>query len=71
MPTRTVKTDKLVASQSDYDMDKIKSMAQSPSDKVPVVARMGKGKYQVLDGHHRVAADILNGSDKTKVRIVK
>lgn len=56
--------------QSDYDMDKIKSIAKSPSDKVPVVAKI-KGKYHVVDGHHRAAADILNGNDKTRVRIIK
>jgi hypothetical protein len=71
MPTRSVRLDKVVSTQNDYDPAKVENMAQGArGNKVPVAVKKN-GKYHILDGHHRVASDILNGNDRTELRIVK
>jgi hypothetical protein len=60
MPTRSVRLDKVVSTQNDYDPAKVENVAVKKN-----------GKYHILDGHHRVASDILNGNDRTELRIVK
>ena len=75
MPVRKVRLDKLDATQVDFDMDKVKKIAaEDHSDgnhPLPIVAKNDRGGYSVLDGHHRVAAEILNGSAYVKARISK
>jgi ParB-like chromosome segregation protein Spo0J len=72
MPRTTVRLDKLVATQGKLDQAKVQSIAQRGADDGtdPVVAPH-KGRYYVLDGHHRVAGAMERGDSKIKVRRVK
>lgn len=73
MPVRKVRLDKIDATQVDFDMKKVESMAENGrgGGMLPLVAYDGNGRYKVLDGHHGVAAGILNGDTYAKVRINK
>lgn len=72
MPRTTVRLDKIVATQGKLDPAKVQSIAQRGADDGtdPVVAPH-RGRYYVLDGHHRVAGAIERGDSKIKVRRVK
>jgi ParB-like chromosome segregation protein Spo0J len=72
MPRTTVRLDKLDATQGKLDQKKVQSIAQRGADDGtdPVVAPF-KGRYRVLDGHHRVAGAMERGDTKIKVRRVR
>jgi ParB-like chromosome segregation protein Spo0J len=72
MPRTTVRLDKVVATQGKLDSAKVQSIAQRGADDGtdPLVAPF-RGKYYVLDGHHRVAGAMERGDTKIKVRRVK
>jgi ParB-like chromosome segregation protein Spo0J len=72
MPRTTVRLDKVVATQGKLDQRKVQSIAQRGADDGtdPLVAPH-KGKYYVLDGHHRVAGAIERGDTKIKVKRVR
>src|SRR6185369_12143738 len=57
----------LVAMQDRVDPAKVESMRETPSDKPPLVVRMG-GRNYVADGHHRAAAAYMNGDKSIDCR---
>ena len=72
MPATTVRLDKVDATQLHLDPAKVKSIAANgASDGTdPLVAKY-KGRYKVLDGHHRVGGAIERGDTKIRVRQVR
>jgi hypothetical protein len=72
LPTRSIRTDKLVATQVNYIPEKVASIAEKDPEtfnEVPIVGKLD-GKYHVLDGHHRVAGQILRGDKTMRARII-
>jgi ParB-like chromosome segregation protein Spo0J len=72
MPATSVRLDKVVATQGKLDSKKVQSIAARGADDGtdPLVAPH-KGKYYVLDGHHRVGGAIERGDTRIRVRRVK
>jgi len=72
MPRTTVRLDKIDATQLRLDPAKVRKIAAGPANDGtdPLVAPY-KGRYKVLDGHHRVAGAMERGDTKIRVRRVK
>lgn len=69
-----VPIDKLQATQKDVDSSIVSAYVKGHGDfqgQMPeVVLSKQNGKYLIIDGHHRVAAEILKGREKIKVELV-
>jgi len=65
LPTKIFAMSDLTGTQNRVDTDKVQSMAAAGTahSKMPVVVTNG-GHNLIADGHHRVAAEWLNGADK-------
>lgn len=72
IPVRTVRLDKVDATQMKLDHAKVMSIAQRGADDgtLPIVHKFN-GRYKVGDGHHRIGAAIERGDTKIKVRVSK
>jgi ParB-like chromosome segregation protein Spo0J len=70
IPVRTVRVDKIDATQMKLDHAKVMSIAQRGADDgtLPIVHKF-QGRYKVGDGHHRIGAAIEQGKTKMKVRV--
>jgi ParB-like chromosome segregation protein Spo0J len=72
LPKSKVRLDKLVATQHNLDKAKVADIASKPvDDGTPPIVGRHKGKYSVLDGHHRVAGAIERGDSYIKVKRIK
>ena len=70
LPRSKVRLDNLIASQTKLDPTKVANIARQAPEKIttdPIVSRH-KGKYVVLDGHHRVAGAMERGDRYIKVK---
>lgn len=70
LPEAEVPMDSLVAMQDRVDPKKVEAIRSSDSagGKLPVVVQHN-GKNYIADGHHRLAAQWLDGEEKAKVRV--
>lgn len=71
IPVRTVRLDKIDATQVKLDHAKVMRIAQqggADDGTLPLVHKF-QGRYKVGDGHHRVGAAIEQGMTKMKVRV--
>ena len=59
-----------IISNQDYLNKEVVSKYQMSQNKLPLGVMFGKDVV-IFDGHHRVAADILNGRTKIKMLILK
>lgn len=60
LPTRKLKLSDLTAIQNRVNTEKVDAIREADVLEHPVVARFGDKDY-IIDGHHRAAADWLNG----------
>lgn len=74
---KMVSENKLISSNESVDVSKIiptqefvngKSLKRK-TDKKPIIAKW-KGNYHVLDGHHRIASDILGGKKTVDATVI-
>jgi ParB-like chromosome segregation protein Spo0J len=72
IPVRTVRVDKIDASQNRLDHAKVMSIAERGADDgtLPIVHKFN-GRYKVGDGHHRIGAAMEQGKTKIKVKVVQ
>lgn len=72
LPIHNVPVEHIVATQSHLDHDKVdkhlQSRASGRSKSYPL-AHKYKGKYHIIDGHHRAVADKLRGAKSIKMRV--
>lgn len=69
LEVREVELDTLTAVQNRVDADKVQGIALAGHlKKLPVVVHIGGGRNLIMDGHHRLAADWLNGRTAARVR---
>lgn len=67
LPDATVKLSDLHAMQDRVDPEKVAFFQNNPPAKSPVVVRHNDKNY-IADGHHRLAAQWLNGDDEAQVK---
>lgn len=58
----------MITGQDYVSGEGLKQYLENPSDKLPLIY-VHDGKYVVLDGNHRIVADILNGKTSTKCNV--
>lgn len=68
LPTKEVKLDELHAMQDRVDPKKVEAIRANAGAGKPPVVVSHNGKNYIADGHHRLAASWLDGSDKIIVR---
>lgn len=70
IPVRTVRLDKVDATQVKLDHAKVMDIAARGANDgtLPLVHKF-QGRYKVGDGHHRVGAAIERGDTKIKVKV--
>lgn len=70
IPVRTVRLDKIDATQVKLDHAKVMSIAQRGADDgtLPIVHKFN-GRYKVGDGHHRIGGAIERGDTKIRVKV--
>ena len=71
MPRRTVRLDKVVATQNYLDPAKVRDIASKPPGGTEPIVHYHQGRYYVGDGHHRIGGAIERGDAKVKVRSVR
>jgi hypothetical protein len=64
---KNVKTDQIAPSQLVVEKDRISETINK--DNLPIIGQLGN-EFIVLDGHHRVAASILNGQGVINARVI-
>lgn len=64
---KEVKSDEISPSQLVVERDKISKIENK--DNTPIIGQLGN-EYVVLDGHHRIATDILNGEKTINARVI-
>lgn len=73
LPVKTLLLRTCIAMQDRVDPQKVQSMMESVSDKLPVVARLGDShnpRNVIIDGHHRMTARFLQGRQTAQVRYI-
>ena len=71
MPVRTVRLDKIDATQLKLTPAKVQSMAQhGAGDTLPIVHKF-QGRYKVGDGHNRIGAAMERGDTTMRVKVSK
>ena len=70
LPIENVSIKDIVPTQRNINIDNLKRVGNSPLDQEDTAILFKRGsKYHVIDGHHRIAREILNGTSKIKIRV--
>lgn len=68
-PIQSVNHNEMITSQEYVSGEGVKQYLNSPSGQLPLIYEHN-GKKVILDGHHRIVADILQGKTSTKCRVL-
>jgi hypothetical protein len=71
LPFAEIALESIVPTQRNINFDNLKKVKDIKDAKDSIIAVEHEGKYYLVDGHHRVANDILRNLDKVKARIYK
>lgn len=71
LPFEEIALENIVPTQKNINFDNLKKVKDIKDAKDSIIAVEHEGKYYLIDGHHRVANDILRNLDKVKARIYK
>jgi hypothetical protein len=69
LPIKEIDINAIVPTQKNINFDNLKSVKNVKDAKDSILAVMHEGKYYLIDGHHRVANDILKNKDKIAVKV--
>lgn len=69
MKPKTMSVSRLQATQPTVSEEVVRGYIKRPSDKLPDVIRKG-GTNWIIDGHHRIVAEILQGRTSVRVNFV-
>jgi hypothetical protein len=68
-PTQEVSVSDIIPTQTNLNIDNlVKAQQAKEGDEKPVLVKVD-GKYYLIDGHHRVAYDILDGKETIQIEV--
>ncbi len=68
LPIETINIDKIVPTQRSLNIDNLKKVQNTNKNTGAYLLKF-KDKYFVLDGHHRIAMNILNGNSSINAHV--
>jgi hypothetical protein len=69
LPSEYVDVSQIVPTQKNVTIPNLKSVKNVPTDEA--IAVKDNGMYYLIDGHHRVANQILNNNNNVKIRVLE
>jgi hypothetical protein len=69
LPTKEIDINAIVPTQRNINFENLKKVKNVKDAKDAILAVENDGKYYLIDGHHRVANDILRNKDKINVKV--
>jgi len=70
LPTNTVNVNDLIPTQKNVTAQNL-SDVKNVSSSEPILAVKDNGKYFIIDGHHRLSNQILNGQNEVQIKVLK
>ena len=69
LPSEYVDVSQIVPTQKNVTIPNLKSVKNVPTDEA--IAVKDNGMYYLIDGHHRIANQILNNNNNVKIRVLE
>lgn len=70
LPTNIVSVNDLIPTQKNITVQNL-SDVKNVSSSEPILAVEDNGKYFIIDGHHRLSNQILNGQNEVQIKVLK
>lgn len=68
LPIKTIQIEDIVPTQINLNIDNLKKVKNTTEDTDAYLLKY-RNKYYILDGHHRIAMNILNGNDSVNAYV--